>query len=153
MSPRPRLHHGWVVVGVALFALGACVAFAGTPDAGANKPAAATTPAAKSATPLPSLAAPVHSLGLMAFLDPETGLLTGSIVPMLPLMDQRTANVLLEQVPTPGGGWMIDLKGTGLEYYVLHVDALGNRRATCVQDLRRAAPAPPAPAQPRAEER
>ena len=154
MTPRPRLRHGLAALGAGLLALAACAAFAGAPATATNKaPGAATTPAAKTATQLPSQAAPVPSLGLMAFIDPETGLLTGPIGQMVPLMDQRTANVVLEQVPLPGGGWMIDLKGTGLEYYVLHVDALGNRRVSCVQDPRRVAPVAPLPAQPRAEER
>lgn len=150
MMMRPGHRHGWAAVtGALLLALVAGAALASTPliqkhprakakratiVAPAAVPAPAPAPAAA-----PAAAAPAPgSIGLMAFLDPETGLLTGPIGDLVPPADQRaaSANVLLESVRRPNGAWLMDLKGTGMEHYMIHVDALGNRRVVCVQDPR-----------------
>jgi len=152
MTPRPRLRHGLAALGAGLLTLAACAAFAGTPKTAASAhSASAPTPAAKPQQPAPAPAATLPSLGLMAFLDPETGMLTGPISYLVPPADQRaaSANVLLTPVQRLNGAWLLDLKGTLMESYVLQIDPLGNRRVVCVQDPRsvmQAAPAPIAPA-------
>ena len=156
MTPRPRLRQGWAALGAGLLAFAACSAFAGAPPTGASKPSvAATTPAATAPKPLPAPAATLPSLGLMAFLDPETGQLTGPISYLVPPADQRaaSANVLLTPVRTRSGGWLVDLKGTGMESYVLQIDPLGNRRVICVQDPTRVPVLLPMPARPAGEVR
>jgi hypothetical protein len=72
--------------------------------------------------------------GLVAFLDPDTGLLTGPISWLTPPADQLQSSspVLLEEFPLPGGGWAMDLKGTLMESYVVRLDALGHRTDQCV---------------------
>ena len=170
MTMRPGHRHGWAVLtGAALVVLLAAAAPASTPTAArANAKAKRVTVAkpasvARSATPqAPAAAAPspapgVGSLGLMAFLDPETGMLTGPIGELVPPADQRaaSANVLLTPVQRANGAWLLDLKGTMMENYVLQIDPLGNRRVLCVQDARRLPallPVAPAPA-PAGEER
>ncbi len=93
--------------------------------------------------------------GLVAFLDPETGMLTGPVSAFTPPADQRAAaaNVLLEEFPLPGGGWVLDLKGTCMESYVLTIDALGRMHASCVQDTRAVLGVPARPAVPARKER
>ena len=95
------------------------------------------------------------SLGLMAFLDPETGMLTGPIGDLVPPVDQRaaSANVLLTPEPRPNGAWLLDLKGTGMEHYMIQIDPLGNRRVFCVQDARHVHGLAPLPAAPAGEVR
>ena len=156
MSTRPRLRHGWAAIGAVLFTLAACAAFAGTPTTGTGgPPAAAKLPATKPQVALPAPAAPLPSLGLMAFLDPETGMLTGPIGYLVPPADQRaaSANVLLTPVQRVNGAWLMDLKGTLMESYVLQIDPFGNRRVVCVQDPRSVLPIMPAPLAPPAEVR
>ena len=145
-----------VALGAVLFALAACPAIAGAPPTSASAhPAAATTPAAKPQKATPTPAATLPSLGLMAFLDPETGLLTGPISYLVPPADQRaaSANVLLTPVKRLNGAWLMDLKGTLMESYVVQIDPLGNRRVVCVQDPRSVMPAVPAPIAPAGEVR
>ena len=142
-----------------LFAFGASAAFAGAPEPGTTGRSA--TPAAPAAKPAHAPAAPataLPSLGLMAFLDPETGQLTGPINYLVPPADQRAANatVLLTPVQRSNGAWLLDLKGTGMEHYVMQIDPLGHRRIVCVQDARLAPQAgfvPLAPLAPVGEER
>jgi hypothetical protein len=161
MTLRPRLRHGLAALGAGLAALAACAAFAGTPvaaskGAGANTPpAAAAIPAAQPQKASPAPAATLPSLGLMAFLDPETGQLTGPISYLVPPADQRAASatVLLTPVQRLNGAWLLDLKGTLMESYILQIDPLGNRRVVCVQDPRLAPQMPLAPLAPPAEVR
>jgi hypothetical protein len=130
--------------------------FAGAPATGASAHrATATAPAAKPQQTSPAPAAALPSLGLMAFLDPETGLLTGPIHYLVPPADQRaaSANVLLTPVQRLNGAWLLDLKGTLMDSYVLQIDPLGNRRVVCVQDPRSVMPVAPAPIAPAGEVR
>lgn len=151
--PRRRFVR-MALIGAATLALATGSALAATPVRHARKAApkpasAASTPAPTTAT-APAAVAPPIVYGLMAFLDPETGLLTGPISSLVPPADQRaaSASVLLEPVPLPNGGWMLDLKGTGMESYVLHIDTFGRRSVTCVQGV---ADAPASTATPRKE--
>lgn len=156
-----RLHPRSVPAAVASVAALAILATAAT-AAGASPHAKAratrTAPAVKSVpvaaapaavTPQPAAVPAPAPAGLMAFIDPATGLLTGPISSLVPPADQRAAaaSVLLEPVQLPNGAWMLDLKGTGMESYVMHIDAFGQRTVTCVQDARVpaviATPAPP----------
>lgn len=167
MTKRPGHRHGWAVLtGAALLALVAAAAPASTPTAGRASAKAKRVAPAKPATvariatpPAPPAAAPspapaTGSFGLMAFLDPETGMLTGPIGDLVPPADQRaaSANVLLTPVQRPNGAWLLDLKGTMMEHYIMQIDPLGNRRVVCVQDPRQVrvlpplAPMTPAPA-------
>ncbi len=96
---------------------------------------AAAAPAVGPLVPLVPAGAPAPIVcGLVAFLDPDTGLLTGPISWLTPPVDQvhAAAPVLLEEFPLPGGGWAMDLKGTLMESYVMHLDAFGHRTVQCV---------------------
>ncbi len=151
MTIRPGIRHGWAAfTGSAMLVLFATAAPASTPNPAhgparaarhATRPSAGATKPEQSAAPArPSTPAPAPgSIGLMAFLDPETGMLTGPIGDLVPPADQRAAaqNVLLIPVQRPNGAWLLDLKGTMMEHYVLQIDALGNRRVLCVQDGQR----------------
>jgi hypothetical protein len=161
MTTRPR-HRFVRVASIAAAALalaiGSALAAAPAPrvkraHTAATRPAPVAT--VTQAEPARVPAAQPGALGLMAFLDPETGLLTGPILSLLPPADRRTANanVLLEQVPLPGGGWMIDLKGAGMESYVVQLDALGHPSVSCVQDVRAVQALPPVPVAPARKER
>lgn len=148
MTMRRAHRHGRAVLaGAALMACLASAAFATTPKPAApasKRDAAAPAPKVVTAAPAPG------SIGLMAFLDPDTGLLTGPIGSLVPPADQRAAaaNVVLQAMQRPNGAWLLDLKGTMLDYYVVHVDAFGRRTVSCAQDpshVHRPAPLPPAP--------
>jgi len=162
MTMRPGRRHGWAVfTGALLLAFIAGAALASTPRTPRAKakrvttvapaPAAAPAPATSLAPTAPPAPAPM-SIGLMAFLDPETGMLTGPIGDLVPPADQRAAaaNVVLTPVQRANGAWLLDLKGTMMEHYMIHIDPLGNRRAFCVQDPRLAPPPAPLPAAPAA---
>lgn len=157
MSMRPGIRHGMAcLVGAALPALIASAALASGPPAtkgGRGASAPARVPAVRPA-PAPAIpaAAPL-AIGLMAFLDPETGELTGPIGAVVPPADVRPAAPQALPVELPGGGWMLDLRGAGQEFYVLHVDAFGRRTVTCVQDVRRARGPLPVPVAPAGQER
>lgn len=153
-------------------AMPACGAVKARTASAVAKPAA-PKPAAVTTVALPSLAAPAAvaapapfaSLpnftqpvvaGLMAFIDPETGLLTGPISELQVPGDLSNAfGPAPDLTPTPlaGGGFVLDLQGTLQDYYVLTIDPLGRRSVRCVQDARHAhththahaAPAAPAP--------
>lgn len=160
MTMRPGHRHGRAALaGAAFLTLAVSVALAAAPPPRHTKPKpqpAPPAPAAKATPPAaPAATAPAGTLGLMAFLDPETGLLTGPIGQLVPPADQQAAaaNVLLESVRTPSGGWLLDLKGTGMEFYVLQVDAFGRRYVSCVQDVRHVPVLLPRPATPLAVER
>ena len=158
MTMRPGHRHGWAVLTVAVLLAFAAAAPASTPKSSRakQKRGAAVAPAAVAA-PVPAVApAPARgSLGLMAFLDPETGMLTGPIGDLVPPADQRaaSANVLLTPVRRANGAWLLDLKGTGMEHYVIQIDPFGNRRVFCVQDPRHATESGPLPAAPAGEVR
>lgn len=151
MSMRPGLRRALATLaGASCLAFIASVALASGPTA--KRTAAPTHPLLPSpaAAPAVTATAPV-SIGLMAFLDPETGQLTGPIGAVVPLADARPAGPQAFPVELPGGGWMLDLRGGGQEYYVLHVDPFGRRTVSCVQDprhARRAVPVPVAAAGP-----
>lgn len=109
----------------------------------------ASAPVAKSAfSSLPNFTQPAPAVaGLWAFIDPETGLLSGPIRDLQ--VPEDLGGVLgspveLTPVTLPNGAVMIDLKGTLQDYYVLTIDPLGRRSVRCVQDARHAhAPAAP----------
>ncbi len=127
---RPGHRHGWAALtGAASTALVASAVLASTPNAGRTPSPPRTAPAPVPAAPVPG------SIGLMAFLDPETGLLTGPIGSLVPPADQRSSSsaVVFEARPRANGAWLLDLKGTMLDYYVLHVDAFGRRTVSCAQ--------------------
>ena len=102
------------------------------------KPAPA--PIAALALPgLPSLVpqpAQPFAFGLMAFLDPETGLLTGSIGDFQPPVDPTQSITPLSEVTLANGAVMIDLQGTMQDYVILSIDALGHRSFRCATDPR-----------------
>jgi hypothetical protein len=107
-------------------------------------------PLATTAFPgLPSFQQPAPIVaGLLAFIDPETGLLTGPIGDLSVPEDvarQFATPVDLTPVTLPDGSLMIDLQGSLQDYYVLHIDPLGRRTVRCVQDLRHAQIPPAAP--------
>lgn len=160
MTMRPGHRHGWAVLnGALLLAFISGAALASTPKSprAKSKRAATVAPQAPATTPAPVVQpAPVAgSLGLMAFLDPETGMLTGPIGDLVPPVDQRaaSANVLLTPERRPNGAWLLDLKGTGMEHYMIQIDPLGNRRVFCVQDARHVHALAPPPAAPAGEVR
>ena len=107
------------------------------------KPAPA--PIAALALPgLPSLVpqpAQPFAFGLMAFLDPETGLLTGSIGDFQPPVDPAqpiAPQPVFRQMTMANGTVMIDLQGAMQDYMILSIDALGNRSFHCATDPRQA---------------
>jgi hypothetical protein len=113
------------------------------PAAVASAPAA---PAGYRALPGITQPAPVVA-GLMAFLDPETGQLTGPVSGFTVPEDVARMFALpveLTPVTLPNGSVMLDLQGTLQDYYVLTIDPMGRRTIRCVQNPRQAqAPAAP----------
>jgi hypothetical protein len=111
--------------------------------------AGASAPVGATAFPsLPNFAQPAPIVaGLWAFIDPETGQLTGPIGNLQVPDDIARAygaQVELTPVTMPDGSVMVDLQGTLQDYYVLTIDPLGRRSIRCVQDARHAhAPAAP----------
>ena len=102
--------------------------------------AAPAAPAGYRALPGITQPAPVVA-GLMAFLDPETGQLTGPINGFTVPDDVArmfAAPVELTPVTLPNGAVMIDLQGTLQDYYVLTIDPMGRRTIRCVQNPRQA---------------
>lgn len=105
--------------------------------------ASAPSPLATRAFPaLPGFSQPQPIVaGLMAFIDPETGLLTGPTGDLqVPDDLARTLapQVTLTPVTLPDGSVMVDLQGTLMDYYVMTIDPLGRRSIQCVQDPRQA---------------
>lgn len=101
----------------------------------------AAAPVARSAFPaLPMFTQPAPIVsGLMAYIDPETGELTGPIGDLVVPDDvARALAAPLELTPVtlPDGSVMVDLQGTLQDYYVLTIDPLGRRSIRCVQDAR-----------------
>lgn len=111
--------------------------------------AAAAQPAVATAFPsLPVFAKPAPIVaGLWAFIDPETGMLSGPIGDLQVPDDVARSfapQAELTPVTMPNGAVMVDLQGTLQDYYVLTIDPLGRRSIRCVQDARQAqAPAAP----------
>ena len=112
--------------------------------------AAVAAPAAVAAAPaapagyraLPGITQPAPVVaGLMAFLDPETGQLTGPISGFVVPDDVARMFALpadLTPVTMPNGSVMLDLQGTLQDYYVLSIDPMGRRTIRCVQNPRQA---------------
>lgn len=152
-------------------AMSSCGAVKSRTASAVTKPVAAK-PAASTAAALPALSAPAAAApapfaalpnfaqpvvaGLMAFIDPETGMLTGPISELQVPADLASAfgaTPDLTPTPLPGGGFTVDLQGTLQDYYVMTIDPLGRRSIRCVQDARHAhththahaAPVAPAP--------
>lgn len=109
-------------------------------------PAAPAAPAGYRALPGFTQPAPIVA-GLMAFIDPETGQLTGPINGFTVPDDVArmfAAPVELTPVTLPNGSVMLDLQGTLQDFYVLTIDPMGRRTIRCVQNPREAqAPALP----------
>lgn len=137
-------------------AMSACGAVKSRTASAVAKPVA-TKPAASATAALPALAAPAAAApapfaslpnftqpvvaGLMAFIDPETGMLTGPISELQVPGDLSNAfGPAPDLTPTPlaGGGFTVDLQGTLQDYYVMTIDPLGRRSIRCVQDARHA---------------
>ena len=78
--------------------------------------------------------------GLLAFIDPETGLLGGPIFPLVAPTDLSTSAAALDpiEVRLPDGSYMLDLQGGGMDYLVLHIDAFGKKTMRCVHGLEHA---------------
>jgi hypothetical protein len=115
-------------------------------------PLATAAPAAPAApfASLPNFAKPEPVVaGLLAFLDPETGLLTGPIGDLRVPDDLNrafAAPVELTPVTLPNGSVMVDLQGTLQDYYILNIDPFGRRTVQCVPNVLQAKTPPPLPA-------
>jgi hypothetical protein len=93
-------------------------------------------------TPLPSLANPAPGeAGMRAFLDPETGTIGGPVQLNDGFDAQASESWRDELVETRAadGSPMIDLKGHGQEYMMLHISLDGRRSVKCVEDPKKAA--------------
>lgn len=102
----------------------------------AIKPSAAKPAPLYALTPSPM---PLVS-GLLAFIDPETGLLGGPIFPLVAPSDLASSAAAIDpvEVRLPDGSYMMDLQGGGMDYLVLHIDALGKKTLRCVHGLEHA---------------
>jgi hypothetical protein len=132
----------------------ACAQPAARPQAAASVSSlAGPAPVAVPFAALPNFAQPAPIVaGLMAFIDPETGLLTGPIGDLQVPADVARAIAApaeLTPVTLPNGAVVLDLQGTMMDNYVLTIDPLGRRTIRCVQDARKAL-APAAPVAPSA---
>lgn len=96
-------------------------------------------------------AVPQAEAGMRVYLDPETGTI-GSMPPAEAMPAAPGPEPKLELVTFPDGSAMVDLKGTGQEYFILQLDAAGNRTVLCTQDPKNVT-APVAPAAPKREDR
>lgn len=117
--------------------------------AAAVLPAASNAQTATAAKPAAAKPAPLYTLtpspmplvsGLLAFIDPETGLLGGPIFPLVAPTDLATSAAAIDpvEVRLPDGSYMMDLQGGGMDYLVLHIDALGKKTMRCVHGLEHA---------------
>lgn len=115
---RPRLTPLALVAGLLLTAAPVFAADSAPSSATASKPSSLYT-----ALFLPS--APVH--GLMAFIDPETGLIGSGSLPLTMTEDMRPQLPMeaLFEVQLPNGSFMMDLQGTGEHFMTLRMDAFG----------------------------
>jgi len=94
-------------------------------------------------------AVPVADAGMRASIDPETGMIGG--MPPAAETPAQQADPVFEPVVLPDGSVMVDLKGTGQEYFILELDANGNQVVRCIQDPKTATSA--APVTPKREDR
>ncbi len=99
--------------------------------AAATKSAACAAKATQTAAvaPVPNVIVP----GLWAYLDPETGTLTGSVTDLVAPSDLVTppTTLALPEVRLPDGSYMVDLQGQFMENVVMHVDPFGIRSFVC----------------------
>jgi len=106
---------------------------------------AAEAACAPSATAAPTAALPAPAeAGMRAYLDPETGVIGGLPATLEPAGTegvQAIEPVLREEV-LPDGSVMMDLQGTMQEYFLIQLDADGNRVVRCVQDPAKALATP-----------
>ncbi len=102
----------------------------------AIKPAAAKPAPLYALTPSPM---PLVS-GLLAFIDPETGLLGGPIFSLVAPFDLAPIAPAADpvEVRLPDGSFMIDLQGGGMDFLMLHIDALGKKTMRCVHGFENA---------------
>ena len=104
--------------------------------------------AARKATPTATApkAAPAEA-GMRAYLDPETGMVSGlpEAGAIGPDGIPGDVAVVLVETPLPGRGYTIDLQGTMQDYSILHLDAHGGRHVSCSKDPRTALKRGPAP--------
>ena len=117
-----------------------------------------TTAAKKSVLATARKAAPVTATsksapaeaGMRAYLDPETGIISGLPESGAIGLDGIPSDVavVLVETPLPGRGYTIDLQGTLQDYSVLHIDANGKRHMDCTKDPRTALKRVPAPVTP-----
>jgi len=112
-----------------------------------TEPAAATQAAANTAQPTaaePSATAPMDA-GMRAYIDPETGLVTS--VPPPGAIQPTAENPEVEpvQIRLPDGSYMLDMKGSNVEYMVIKRDADGKPVVECTKDPKAATAAPAVP--------
>lgn len=137
-------------LGVAILATAAFSAvWAETPNsqAPAPKPADSAVAGPQAACSQAAATTPAEA-GMRAYIDPETGTI-GGMPPAEALPASPQPEPVFEQVVLPDGSVMVDLKGAGQEYFILQLDANGNRVVRCVQDPKTAT----APVAPKREER
>lgn len=144
-----------LVTGLALLAFGAQTGLAcehaaparsSLPTSWVPLPSAPLAPSVPFAA-LPSAEPQRLVSSLMAFIDPETGMLTGPIGALQVPTDLGAAAEpdisQLPQIQLPDGSFMIDTRGLFLDNFVVHVDAFGRRAFSCTHDARKVlAPAP-----------
>jgi len=126
-------------------AQGACCKSSGAAVAAAAAPAPAAPVAASPASADPAQSASQAEPGMRIHLDPETGTFGGPLPPLTEEAALLEPEVQEEPVQTvlPDGSVMVDLKGRGQEYFILQLDANGQRVVRCVQDPKTALqPAP-----------
>jgi hypothetical protein len=114
-----------------------------------TEPAAVTQAAANTAQPTatePSAtaSAPMDA-GMRAYIDPETGLVTSVPPPgaIQPTAEQPEVEPV--QIRLPDGSYMLDMKGSNVEYMVIKRDADGKPVVECTKDPKAATAAPAAP--------
>jgi hypothetical protein len=105
-----------------------------SPTTIAEPPASIASPAVHGAGVPVAAASEPGTGGMVAYIDPESGELGG--MPPEPLGEDGKPGEepVLEPVTLPDGSLMLDLKGTGQEYFVLQRDAAGRPVVRCVQD-------------------
>lgn len=141
---RPATHPRRAVLPAAAFLSVASLAWAC--DRSSPDPQASVAPAPA----VPAPAAPADA-GMRAYLDPESGTIVGMppAGAVAPAAELVPGGIAVETV-LPDGSVMLELNGSADQYYVLQLDAEGNRVVRCVQDpdtLPPVAPATPAPAE------
>ena len=86
---------------------------------------------------------------MRAYIDPETGQI-GIPSPLPEVPEEKTgAEPVLHEERLPDGSYMVDLKGTGVDYMVMNIDPKTGKRTTqCVDDPKKALQAPVSTPQP-----